>query len=125
MSRLLLCDACSRHVRAGESSCPFCGAPVGAPAAEPVHELDGTVRYSRAKLCALAAALAACNAARPAPAYTPNAGAVPGPEPSPTVATVPPEDAKAPDVVVEPMRMPQVLPRPLYGSPPAFVVEEV
>lgn len=125
MSRLLLCDACSRHVRAGESSCPFCAAPIRALVAAPVREPDATVRYSRAKLCALAAALAACNAARPAPAYTPNTGAPLAPEPSPTVATVPPEDAKAPDVVVEPMRMPEVLPRPLYGSPPAFVEEEV
>jgi hypothetical protein len=51
-TRFLACTACSRHVRAGDSRCPFCGA--SAPPARPLRTV--TERLSRAAIHAAGAA---------------------------------------------------------------------
>jgi hypothetical protein len=51
-TRFVACPGCGRHVRAGDSSCPFCGA--SAPVAKPLRTL--TQRLTRAALQAAGAA---------------------------------------------------------------------
>jgi hypothetical protein len=59
MHRLLPCSACSRHVRADEATCRFCGAPIDARFLPP----DTTRRLGRAAVFAFGAtvAVAACS----------------------------------------------------------------
>lgn len=56
MSRLLPCSSCDRHVRLGEASCPFCGAPVPTEAPAPRVPL---ARLGRAATLAFATSVAA------------------------------------------------------------------
>jgi len=56
MPRLVSCEACSRHVFATESTCPFCQSPVSVPARPMARAARG---MSRAQRLAIAAALAA------------------------------------------------------------------
>lgn len=63
MARLLPCTSCARHVRASETSCPFCAASLVAQATAATSSPPGR-RLSRAALFALgasAAAVAACS----------------------------------------------------------------
>jgi hypothetical protein len=51
-TRFIACPACARHVRAGDSACPFCGTAV--PSAQPLRTIRG--RLSRAAMHAAGAA---------------------------------------------------------------------
>ncbi len=71
VSGFATCDACSRHVRAHDSTCPFCQAPISATA--PVSRLDDRPgpRRSRAAILASAALAVGCSSSEPVaqPAY--------------------------------------------------------
>jgi hypothetical protein len=56
MERFRTCDECSRHVRAIEAKCPFCGHALEAAALAPVPRATG--QLSRAQRIALVAAVA-------------------------------------------------------------------
>jgi hypothetical protein len=68
MSGLVPCDSCSRHVKAGDARCPFCGASLGASAAKPGPP-RAPMGASRAALFAASAgtllATAACSTSTP------------------------------------------------------------
>ncbi len=59
------CDACSRHVRAQDSVCPFCHAPVTS-AARDILDRPGP-RRSRAAIIAGAALAVGCSSSDPVP----------------------------------------------------------
>ncbi len=63
------CDACSRHVRAQDSVCPFCQAPITS-AARDILDRPGP-RRSRAAILAGAALAVGCSSSEPVaqPAY--------------------------------------------------------
>ncbi len=132
---LIACTGCRRHVRASESTCPFCGARVdGAPRSVPLG------RRSRAAIFASAATLAACGGKKqeppasgssaPAPTPTPTtqaADAAPTPDAALADAAPPPDaapvDAGKPDAPVHhlkhvPPPHDHPIPKP-YGAPPA------
>jgi hypothetical protein len=71
VSGFATCDACSRHVRAHDSICPFCRAPISPNA--PVSRLDDRPgpRRSRAAILASAALAVGCSSSEPItqPAY--------------------------------------------------------
>jgi hypothetical protein len=76
MTRLRICDACSRHVFVTETHCPFCAVRLAAVRGVPKFKLDR--RMSRAQRIALAGAVAGllgCRASGPGPEY----GAPPAP----------------------------------------------
>jgi hypothetical protein len=55
------CPRCKRHLRAGESACPFCGAPLPAdfcPAPRAVAPVTGP--FARAAILFVGAATTAC-----------------------------------------------------------------
>jgi hypothetical protein len=56
MERFRTCEECSRHVRAAEAKCPFCGHALEAAALTPVPRATG--QLSRAQRIALVAAVA-------------------------------------------------------------------
>jgi hypothetical protein len=85
-SRFVPCPACARHVKQGDSTCPFCGAsaPVASP---PLAAPTATGRLSRSALFAaraagVALAAAGCSSSSPAPEPSPQPlyGAVMVPE---------------------------------------------
>ncbi len=49
---LVTCEECSRHVRASEAACPFCGAGVAAAVREAAPRSGPSTRLSRAGLIA-------------------------------------------------------------------------
>lgn len=62
MKNLVPCANCARHVRAFESTCPFCGAAASGESAERVVP-SAKMRLGRAALFAFGATLAATTAA--------------------------------------------------------------
>jgi hypothetical protein len=85
-SRFAPCPACARHVKEGDSTCPFCGAnaPVASP---PLAAPTAAGRLSRSALFAaraagVALAAAGCSSSSPAPEPSPQPlyGAVMVPE---------------------------------------------
>ena len=135
---LRLCSGCSRHVRATDAACPFCGDAGRAAVPSPVSRatraamvFGGAAMVSTAVACSSATPLYGAPApdasadtgadASPAPPY----GAVPPPDaapdtggrdaaPVPLYGAVPPPDAAAdaaPDAA-------DASPAPLYGLPP-------
>jgi len=110
MSHLRPCPACDRHVRAHETTCPFCDGPLGVDVSTPI--LPGT-RVSRAARMAFGAAVSAslvagCGNTKPASSgggeVTADAG-----EATPTADAGVPE--AAPPVDYGPAKP--------YGAPPA------
>jgi hypothetical protein len=81
MIHLLLCTDCNRHVRATETSCPFCSAQLDFSQATPPRLISG--RFSRTAALALTASLGAvalvdCGSSHPeygAPSPIPDASA--------------------------------------------------
>jgi hypothetical protein len=79
------CQACARHIRAGERICPFCGAGTSAAfRARPARVVPATKHLSRAVLFALGAAgLGGCShsvyGGPPVPGDTGDAGHVADP----------------------------------------------
>ncbi len=81
MSAFTLCEACRRHVRTGDASCPFCGANVATVANEatvateatqsPMHAAKGS---SRALLYAIATSVAALSCESPRGPSVPSGG---------------------------------------------------
>ena len=64
MDAFRLCDACNRHVKSGALRCPFCEQPFAARAPRgPEWSWSGATRATL-----VAAAMAGCDSARPAPA---------------------------------------------------------
>jgi hypothetical protein len=64
MTRLRTCDACSRHVFATETNCPFCAAALAPVQAAPIFKLKGLSRAQRFAMVAAVATplqLAACS----------------------------------------------------------------
>lgn len=80
MERFRTCDECSRHVRASEAKCPFCGHALAAAPLMPVPRAPA--QLSRAQRIALVAAvaggIAACGDDSPPPSSGPHAGASAG-----------------------------------------------
>lgn len=115
---LQLCDACQRHIRTSEASCPFCGEPARVQPARPAPK-----GRSRAAQLAIAATLMGCKEephpqTPPAPAPSvvettqpapPTLTAAPGPTPTPTPTPSPSPVPKQPPPNVK---------KP-YGAPPA------
>ncbi|HRH00347.1 MAG TPA: hypothetical protein PLR99_29085 [Polyangiaceae bacterium] len=130
---LRLCSGCSRHVRAADAACPFCGDAGRGAVPSPVSRatraamvFGGAAMVTTAVACSSATPLYGAPApdasadtgadASPAPLY----GAVPPPDaspdasPAPLYGAVPPPDAgddAAPDAS-------DASPAPLYGLPP-------
>lgn len=52
LAHLVTCGACTRHVRASEAACPFCGATTTAEARESSPRSGPAARLSRAGLVA-------------------------------------------------------------------------
>jgi hypothetical protein len=83
MTRLRICEACSRHVFVSETQCPFCAVPLAPLRGTPNFKLGR--RMSRAQRVAVAGAVASLIGCQdgfvPAPAYgapvpPPDAGSV-------------------------------------------------
>jgi hypothetical protein len=90
MSALVPCPSCNRHVRAGESACPFCSASLSHPACEGRCSSAHGRRLSRAALFAMGGAAllgAACGSGVVAPPY-----GAPPPPPDSSAATDAPAD---------------------------------
>jgi hypothetical protein len=79
VSSLVPCSGCRQHVRATETVCPFCAAPVAAPSAESAGARSIVRRSKRAAWFALGASLAA-SACEDATNVTPIYGAPGVPE---------------------------------------------
>ena len=88
MNRLEPCSGCSRHVRVGESTCPFCGQALALeslpPRAVPSKRLGRAATFAFGASVVGATALVACEDERevaPIPVYgAPAAGSWNGPE---------------------------------------------
>jgi hypothetical protein len=120
MSVLVSCTSCARHVRADETACPFCSAPV-VPRPPAVLDHRPYARLSRAALAlASVAAVSACekSPSPPAPAYggppivTTETAAAPAYGAPPPMVTA---DAAPP---ATPVTSPPNIPAPAYGAPP-------
>lgn len=119
---LIPCSTCDRHVRPGDSSCPFCGAAM--LRAAPLR--SGLA----AMTLAIPLAMASCRAQT-------KYGGPPPPEPAPveqTTAADPNQDSTAPEPEPEPETTSSAeeagpeddgrLDKPMYGAPPPRPDEE-
>jgi hypothetical protein len=120
-THLLPCEACNRHVRASDTTCPFCDAPVNAARAAVVPAVP-TERLSRAAMFVFGATIAA-TACVPQETTQQPPLAVPAPT-APPVVVVPQPVASPPPVVVTPTPAtptppPYIAPTAArYGAPP-------
>lgn len=102
-TRLISCPSCDRHVRATESACPFCDAPMIAVAEPARRAAPGLTRA--AILFASAAAVAACGPGGDSAADASDVTAAPevvalyGPAPVDVRPEDAAEDTNAPDIV--------------------------
>jgi hypothetical protein len=122
MAYLLPCVSCGRHVRAVESSCPFCDAPRTPASCEGPCGSAARATSRAAILFAGAAAVAGCMGAygpapvdhRP-PTVEPDGGATAPkpPDPSPTGSAQPTAKPTA-----QPTAKPDPGPVAVYGPPP-------
>ena len=102
MNALIPCEACRRHVRAGDAACPFCDAPNECTRVAPVGT---TTRLGRAAMFAFRtttvvalSTLGACGDGGPAPVCggppsPPGASLAAPPTPIPVLPTPPPNEA--------------------------------
>ena len=101
MPKLLECPGCTRHVRADDARCPFCGRP------------STTAAPSRMLVLALPITLMACTAEAPAPASKPDAT-----KPAPTEPVKKPSEPADGGAVADPVPEPDDRVRaPEYGAP--------
>jgi hypothetical protein len=116
MAALVPCSACSRHIRASEASCPFCGGTP--PAQRPARQTADTRGLSRAAALALVTALAGCDA--------PLAAAYGGPPPMADASAVQTDAAPAPaptPTPTPPLKNTESPPAPAYGGPPPMATD--
>jgi hypothetical protein len=118
MDAFRLCDGCNRHVKASAERCPFCDNPCSARASRgPEWSWSGATRATL-----VAAAMAGCESARPAPAPM----AAP-PAAEPTVAAIADAAVEVDALVPAPQAAPRLDPAMMavgYGAPPSdFALE--
>lgn len=115
------CAGCNRHVRATESRCPFCEAPLAL--SEPLEEWRLLTRLDRGRMVAFGAMLSAAGIALGCRQEVGPTHGAPPPSPpvvAPTSAEPPPPAPTPKQTATPPTENPPGAPAAAYGAPPAM-----